>query len=332
MIIDFEAAVREAREHEGHDILLSTYGDPAVNVAFECGDCGAVLHDWTDPRVTAEAKDMAQAYNSFVRLGGHPTVWDMLGLKEEDNVASTNRNISPPWEGNPKPVAQAGGSKQAWDARQNLMDAARLIESACGWAEQDEAVHARLANFEWQAVTGSLEETATELRSAAEFIVATEFEQWQVEAHPCGYSVYVGDRDVCFHEGCWEESETITAAIFLQDECEELLGNFMVENDRYDVGYGDLAKSLNEWVSWWNTYTSGNRSNLTEEEQARVSSVVDIGGKFEDFVTRELFFIGESDSYPKTPQENPDCDCLCHGPNAGLRGHHHSGCACRKGE
>jgi hypothetical protein len=26
----------------------------------------------------------------------------------------------------------------------------------------------------------------------------------------------------------------------------------------------------------------------------------------------------------------PACDCLCHGPNAGLRGHHHTGCKCRE--
>jgi hypothetical protein len=62
----------------------------------------------------------------------------------------------------------------------------------------------------------------------------------------------------------------------------------------FDRGYNALAKSLNDWVTWWNAYTSGNRANLTDEEEARVASVADFGGKFEDFVTREIFFIEEA--------------------------------------
>jgi len=66
-----------------------------------------------------------------------------------------------------------------------------------------------------------------------------------------------------------------------------------VNDSEFDRGYNALAKSLNDWVVWWNAYTSGNQASLTEDERARVASVADFGGKFEDFVTRELLFIEE---------------------------------------
>lgn len=36
-------------QHEGHNVVVVTYGDPAVNVAIECEDCGEVLTDFDAP-------------------------------------------------------------------------------------------------------------------------------------------------------------------------------------------------------------------------------------------------------------------------------------------
>jgi hypothetical protein len=33
------------REHVGHRVVIVTYGQPPVNVALECEDCGVVLAD-----------------------------------------------------------------------------------------------------------------------------------------------------------------------------------------------------------------------------------------------------------------------------------------------
>jgi hypothetical protein len=199
-----------------------------------------------------------------------------------------------------EPMAQAGGSKEAWNARQNLMDAAHLIESACAWAEKDEEVYDRLAAFEWNVVSAPLEESAQELRRAAESIVtapAQKFEVWETTEHLCGYSVASGESDYCFHEGCWEEMVSIRQALSLQQAARHLLHNFEVdEEDRWDQGYSSMVTNLAEWHEWWNAYMSGSKKQydaLTEEQKQRISSVVDNGGKFEDFIARELFFIEE---------------------------------------
>jgi hypothetical protein len=198
-----------------------------------------------------------------------------------------------------KEEPMVGRSKEAWNAHSNLTQAAGLIESACAWAEKDDVIQERLAGYDWSAISASLEEVAADLRAAGESIVREtpeKFEVWQTTEHLCGYSAYMGQRDRCFHEGCWEEGPQILAAQNLQNAAKGLLHNFVVEDeeeDRYDEGYSALAKQLNEWVGWWLAYTSGNRANLTEEERMRVASVADVGGNFEDFVTRELFFIEE---------------------------------------
>ena len=36
----------ELIEHAEHNVVIATYGDPAVNVAIECEDCFVVLLDF----------------------------------------------------------------------------------------------------------------------------------------------------------------------------------------------------------------------------------------------------------------------------------------------
>jgi hypothetical protein len=203
-------------------------------------------------------------------------------------------------------MSWVGGSKQAWDARQNLLDAAHLIDSACAWAEKDEKVYDRLGEFPWNGVAIPLDELANELRNAAEFIVDHKTVQpWEETEHLCGYSVFMGEQDLCYHQGCYEEAEAIQIALAMKLQANTLLHNFIVEEDPEDRdaeidaaasnGYDEAIRDLKDWVRIWSTWfadTEGHDS-LTREECMRVESVVDNGGKFEDFITREIFFIEE---------------------------------------
>lgn len=163
-------------------------------------------------------------------------------------------------------------TKEAWDTRQLLMDAARYIDIACSIAERDSEastdVRNRLAEFDYVSIDCSLEELAAEIRKLAAFIT---YNVWEVEEHLCGYSVAAGDRIPvkCFHESCWNEQEFIEAAAEMQARVRVMLADFV----------NDEECGSDIWL------------------------------------------------YDK---ENPECDCLCHGPNAGLKGHHHTGCDCRE--
>ncbi len=37
---------KELLEHEGHEVVVVTYGKEKVNVAIECEDCNVVLQDY----------------------------------------------------------------------------------------------------------------------------------------------------------------------------------------------------------------------------------------------------------------------------------------------
>jgi hypothetical protein len=144
-----------------------------------------------------------------------------------------------------KPVA----SKQAWDARANLLSAAQMIDSASAWAEKDEEVYDRLNEFEWNGIVISLDELAAELRNAAEYIVADRpgFPIWQTEEHLCGYSVANEDEEYeyCYHEACWDEASRIVEAVELrkqlkdmtklyEDKIAQLLSNWVFDLDADD--------------------------------------------------------------------------------------------------
>jgi hypothetical protein len=197
-------------------------------------------------------------------------------------------------------------SKEAWNARDNLLTAAQVIESACSWAEKDEAVYDRLGEFKWIGVAASLDEVAAELRAAAEFIVTEEprVQPWEATEHLCGYSVFMGEQEKCFHEGCWEEAEAIQIALAMREQADTLLHNFIVEEDPEDAnieieaaasrGYDEAIRDVKDWLRIWSTYTATEiegLASLTMEERMRVQSVLDNDGLFEDFVAREVFFI-----------------------------------------
>ena len=47
--------------HIGHDVVVVTYGDPAVNVALECEDCCVVLADCDTEQKGTDMDDMTPA-------------------------------------------------------------------------------------------------------------------------------------------------------------------------------------------------------------------------------------------------------------------------------
>lgn len=126
-------------------------------------------------------------------------------------------------------------TKEAWDTRQLLMDAARYIDIACSIAERDSEastdVRNRLAEFNYISIECSLEELAAEIRMLASFIT---YNEWEVTEHLCGYSVAAGDKTPvkCFHESCWYEQDFIEVAAEMQARVRVMLENFV--NDEED--------------------------------------------------------------------------------------------------
>jgi hypothetical protein len=156
-------------------------------------------------------------------------------------------------------------SKEAWNARDNLLTAAQVIESACSWAEMDEVVYDRLGEFKWIGVAASLDEVAAELRAAGEFIVTekTRVQSWEETEHLCGYSVFMGENDHCFHEGCWEEAEIIEIALAMRKQVDRLLTNFQVEREA-SRPYPQNEKEAH-WCHHGNQYWFGHECGLCEE-------------------------------------------------------------------
>jgi hypothetical protein len=107
-----------------------------------------------------------------------------------------------------------------------LEDAARYIDSVCAIAERDvpasHDVSGRLAEFNFSAITCSLDELAAELRALAVFITAS---PWEETEHLCGYSVAAADvqPEVCYHQSCWTESESIGVALAMQIQARRTL-------------------------------------------------------------------------------------------------------------
>lgn len=237
------------------------------------------------------------------KAGDHYAVVGSLGLNGYDFEGDLEVVVqpSPPLYETPRPVRRGVDySKEHWNARANLMDAAHLLDSACSWAEKNEALLDRLGEFDWQGIAASLDEVAAELRAAGEFITSPPKQPWEEEQHLCGYSVYMGQRDTCYHEGCWAEQSFIEMAAAMKNSAQEMLGNFVVDEadtdeSEFSRGYDAAIEDLETWHRWWTWYHGSNKEYqaLTDEERERISSVVYNGGKFEDFIAREVFFIKE---------------------------------------